>query len=93
MTKRNKDILIENYSEDYVTTPDGVEMIVSNSNKPLRYKLDKAEELLKCIYQWVLSNDALEDEMEEEYVMRIINEIPHIKEDINTFFRETVWGF
>ena len=90
MTKRNKDTLIESYSENYVTTPDGVEMIVSNSNKPLRYKLEKAEELLKCIYQWVLSNDSLEEESEDQYVIRIINEIPHIKEDINTFFRETV---
>ena len=90
MTKRNKDMLIEGYLEDYVTTPDGVEMTVSSNSNPLRYKLEKAEELLKCIYQWVLSNDALEDEMEEEYVIRILNEIPHIKEDINTFFRETV---
>ena len=90
MKKRNKDILIEGYSEDYVTTPDGVEMIVSNNNSPLRYKLEKAEELLKCIYQWVLSNDALEEESEEQYIIRILNEIPHIKEDINTFFRDTV---
>ena len=90
MAKRNKDILIESYSEDYVTTPDGVEMIVSNNSSPLRYKLEKAEELLKCIYQWVLSNDALEEESEDQYVIRIINEIPHIKEDINTFFRDTV---
>jgi len=90
MKKRNKDILIESYSEDYVTTPDGVEMIVTNSNKPLRYKLEKAEELLKCIYQWVLSNDALEEESEDQYAIRVINEIPHIKEDINRFFRDTV---
>tara|TARA_Y100000310_G_scaffold340236_1_gene435314 strand:+ start:192 stop:464 length:273 start_codon:yes stop_codon:yes gene_type:complete len=90
MKKRNKDILIEGYSEDYVTTPNGVEMIVSNNNSPLRYKLEKAEELLKCIYQWVLSNDALEEESEEQYIIRILNEIPHIKEDINTFFRDTV---
>ena len=90
MKKRNKDILIDSYSEDYVTTPDGVEMIVSNSGNALRYKLEKAEELLKCIYQWVLSNDALEEESEDQYVIRIINEIPHIKEDINTFFRDTV---
>ena len=90
MKKRNKDILIDSYSEDYVTTPYGVEMIVTNSNKPLRYKLEKAEELLKCIYQWVLSNDALEEESEDQYVIRIMNEIPHIKEDINTFFRDTV---
>ena len=90
MTKRNKDMLIEGYLEDYVTTPDGVEMTISSNSNPLRYKLEKAEELLKCIYQWVLSNDALEDEMEEEYVIRILNEIPHIKEDINTFFRDTV---
>ena len=90
MTKRNKDMLIEGYLEDYVTTPDGVEMTVSSNSNPLRYKLEKAEELLKCIYQWVLSNDALEEESEDQYVIRIINEIPHIKEDINTFFRETV---
>ena len=90
MTKRNKDILIDSYSEDYVTTPDGVEMVVSSSSNPLRYKLDKAEELLKCIYQWVLSNDALEEESEDQYAIRVINEIPHIKEDINKFFRDTV---
>ena len=90
MKKRNKDILIDSYSEDYVTTPNGVEMIVTNNDKPLRYKLEKAEELLKCIYQWVLSNDALEEESEDQYVIRILNEIPHIKEDINTFFRDTV---
>ena len=90
MTKRNKDMLIEGYLEDYVTTPDGVEMTISSNSTPLRYKLEKAEELLKCIYQWVLSNDALEEESEDQYVIRIINEIPHIKEDINTFFRETV---
>ena len=90
MAKRNKDILIESYSEDYVTTPDGVEMTISSNSNPLRYKLEKAEELLKCIYQWVLSNDALEEESEDQYVIRIMNEIPHIKEDINTFFRDTV---
>ena len=90
MTKRNKDMLIEGYLEDYVTTPDGVEMTISSNSNPLRYKLEKAEELLKCIYQWVLSNDALEEESEDQYVIRIINEIPHIKEDINTFFRDTV---
>ena len=90
MAKRNKDILIDSYSEDYVTTPDGVEMIVANSNNPLRYKLEKAEELLKCIYQWVLSNDALEEESEEDFAFRVINEIPHIKEDINVFFRDSV---
>jgi len=87
---RNKDKLIETYSEDYVTTPDGVKMIVTNTNKPLEYKLEKAEELLKCIYQWVLSNDALEEESEEDFAFRVINEIPHIKEDINTFFRENI---
>ena len=90
MTKRNKDILIESYSEDYVTTPDGVDIIVTNNNKSLKYKLEKAEELLKCIYQWVLSNDALEEESEEDFAFRVINEIPHIKEDINVFFRDTV---
>jgi len=90
MKKRNKDILIDSYSEDYVTTPNGVEMIVTNNDKPLRYKLEKAEELLKCIYQWVLSNDSLEEESEDQYIIRILNEIPHIKEDINTFFRDTV---
>ena len=78
MTKRNKDMLIEGYLEDYVTTPDGVEMTISSNSNPLRYKLEKAEELLKCIYQWVLSNDALEEESEDQYVIRIINEIPHI---------------
>ena len=83
-------MLIEGYLEDYVTTPDGVEMTVSSNSNPLRYKLEKAEELLKCIYQWVLSNDALEEESEDQYVIRIMNEIPHIKEDINTFFRDTV---
>ena len=90
MAKRNKDILIDSYSENYIATPDGVEMIVSSSNKPLRYKLDKAEELFKCIYQWLISNDALEEESEEDFAFRVINEIPHIKEDINTFFRDTV---
>tara|TARA_R110000824_G_scaffold73222_3_gene186540 strand:+ start:2646 stop:2921 length:276 start_codon:yes stop_codon:yes gene_type:complete len=91
MTKRNKDKLVEGYSEDYFSNPDGSFEIVNPSNENVvRKKLDKAEELLKNIYQWVLSNDALEEESEDQYVIRIINEIPHIKEDINTFFRETV---
>ena len=89
MTKRNKDKLVETYSADYFSGPDGSYEIINPSNESLtRKKLSEAEDLLKHIYQWVLSNDSLEDELDEQYVIRILNEIPTIKEDINKFFRE-----
>jgi hypothetical protein len=91
MANRNKDKLIESYSEDYFSDSDGRFEIINPSNENVvRKKLDKAEELLKNIYQWVLSNDALEEESEDQYAIRVINEIPTIKEDINKFFRDIV---
>ena len=87
---RNKEKLINTYSEDYVQTPEGDKMFNPITDKVLRYKLEKAEELFKNIYQWLISNDSLEEEDEEQYAIRVINEIPHLKEDINKFFRDII---
>lgn len=51
-------------------------------------KLRNAEELLKNLYQWLLSNDSLEGECEEQYSTRVLCEIPITKELINDYFRE-----
>jgi len=45
MVKRNKDKLIESYSEDYFSDSDGRFEIINPSNENVvRKKLDKAEE-------------------------------------------------
>ena len=92
MSKRNKDKLIESYSEEgYFTEPDQNVVIVNPTpHKELRKKLDDAEKRFKDIYQWLISNDALEEESEEEYSFRVINEIRDVKDIIDEFFRETV---
>ncbi len=91
MTKRNKDKLVEGYSEDYFSSSDGNFEIINPSDENLvRKKLDKAEDLFKDIYQWLLSNDALEGESADQFAFRIINEIRLTKEEINKFFRDTV---
>lgn len=91
MAKRNKDRLVESYSEDYFTKPDKAYKIINPTNETLTIKkLDNAEELLKNIYQWLLSNDSLDGEMEEEYAFRVINEIPATKELINKYFRDNI---
>ena len=91
MTKRNKDKLIESYSEDYFSEPDGgFEIINTNRESSTEKKLGNAEDLLKDIYQFLLSYDSLEDMSEEDYAYGIINEITNIKEYINKFFRENI---
>tara|TARA_R100000278_G_scaffold46293_1_gene40248 strand:- start:2912 stop:3181 length:270 start_codon:yes stop_codon:yes gene_type:complete len=75
---------------DFVQTPDGVTIVNPTKGKKLELKMEKAEDLLKNIYQWLLSNDALEQENEEQYSMRIIREIKYVKLDINKFFKNNV---
>ena len=91
MSKRNKDKLIESYSDGYFTEPDQNVVIVNpTKDKELREKLNDAEKRFKDIYQWLISNDALEGESEEDYSFRVINEIRDVKDIIDEFFRETV---
>ena len=63
-------------------------MVSGDVEQSLLEKLNKSEELLKDIYQWLLSNDSLDGESEEDYCFRVLNEIPSTKELINKFFRE-----
>ena len=91
MAKRNKDKLVESYSEDYFTKPlENYKIINPTDEKLISKKLDNSEELLKTLYQWLLSNDSLDGEMEEEYAFRVINEIPATKELINKYFRDNI---
>tara|TARA_R100000278_G_C5427514_1_gene148880 strand:- start:322 stop:564 length:243 start_codon:yes stop_codon:yes gene_type:complete len=64
------------------------EIINQTNEKETQMKLRNAEELLKNLYQWLLSNDDLEGEMEEEYAIRVIREISSTKKLINKYFRE-----
>tara|TARA_R100000808_G_C2051609_1_gene86932 strand:+ start:146 stop:415 length:270 start_codon:yes stop_codon:yes gene_type:complete len=75
---------------DFVQTPDGVTIVNPTEDKKLELKMQKAEDLLKNIYQWLLSNDDLEEEDVEQYSIRIIREINHVKLDINKFFKNNV---
>ena len=75
---------------DFVQTPDGVTIVNPTEDKKLELKMQKAEDLLKNIYQWLLSNDDLEEEDVEQYSIRIIREINHVKLDINNFFKNNV---
>ena len=91
MSKKDKDKLIESYSDSYFTEPDqNVVIVNATKDKELREKLNDAEKRFKDIYQWLISNDALEEESEEQYSFRIINEIRDVKDIIDEFFRETV---
>ena len=91
MSKKDKDKLIESYSDSYFTEPDqNVVRVNATKDKELREKLNDAEKRFKDIYQWLISNDALEEESEEQYSFRIINEIRDVKDIIDEFFRETV---
>ena len=84
---KSKDRMISVSKDNFVQTPDEVIYINPDMNKRLSVKLDEAEDLLKNIFNWLLSNDTI-DEDTDMYAYRVQSEIPALKDQIDNFFKE-----